>query len=128
MPLSLTATTTITAATIWPLPAGNSATATFTWNTVAASYGNYTISAVATLPSDTDPADNTFVDGKILVTTTGDINGDQFVNAKDAVTLGAAFSSKREVRYTPNADINDDGFVNAKDAVILGTYFGQHWS
>jgi len=49
------------------------------------------------------------------------------VNAKDAVTLGAAFSSKREVRYTPNADINGDDWCNAKDAVLLGTHFDQHW-
>ena len=110
------------------LSKGNSTIVTFTWNTTGFAKGNYTISAVATLPSDTDPADNTFVDGKILVTITGDINGDQFVNAKDAVTLGAAFSSRRgEVRYTPNADINDDGFVNAKDAIIIGSNFGQKW-
>jgi hypothetical protein len=48
------------------------------------------------------------------------------VNAKDAVTLGAAFSSKRgEVRYTPNADINGDDWCNAKDAIIIGSNFGQ---
>jgi len=107
----------------------NCTTITFAWNTTGFAKGNYTISAVATLPSDTNPADNTFVDGKILVTITGDINGDQYANAKDAVILGVAFGSKRgEVRYTPNADINGDDYCNAKDAVLLGTYFGQHWS
>jgi hypothetical protein len=106
----------------------NSIIMTFAWNTTGFAYGNYTISAVATLPSDTDPADNTFVDGKILVTLAGDINGDQFVNAKDAIVLGVAFSAKRgDPRYSPNADINDDDWCNAKDAIILGTHFGQHW-
>jgi len=107
----------------------NSITITFAWNTTGFAKGNYTISAVATLPSDTDPADNTFVDGKILVTITGDINGDQYANAKDAVILGVAFGSKRgEVRYTPNADINGDDWCNAKDAVLLGSNFGQSWT
>jgi outer membrane protein assembly factor BamB len=64
----------------------------------------------------------------LQATIPGDINGDQYVNAKDAVILGKAFGAKRgDPRYSPNADINDDEYVNAKDAVILGTYFGQHW-
>jgi len=122
------ANTTIIASQNVTLPAGNSATVTFTWNTTGFVYGNYTMSAVATLPSDTDPADNTFVDGKILVTIKGDINGDQFVNAKDAVILGVAFGSERgDTRYTPNADINGDDWCNAKDAVLLGSNFGQKW-
>ena len=62
------------------------------------------------------------------VTLPGDINGDHFVNAKDAVALGKAFSSQQgQPNYNPNADLNNDDFINAKDAVILGKYFGQSW-
>jgi hypothetical protein len=104
-------------------------TLTFAWNTTGFAKGNYTLSAIAEpVTGEVDLADNTFVDGKILVTITGDINGDQFVNAKDAVILGVAFGSKRgEVRYTPNADINGDDWCNAKDAVPLGSNFNQSW-
>jgi hypothetical protein len=55
----------------------------------------------------------------------GDINGDQWVNGKDAVLLGSAFYPAGI--YNLNVDINDDGYCNAKDAVVVGTYFTQHW-
>ncbi|NWG11749.1 right-handed parallel beta-helix repeat-containing protein [Candidatus Bathyarchaeota archaeon] len=57
----------------------------------------------------------------------GDVNGDDFVNAKDAVLLGMAFETNpSDPNWNPYADLNGDGFVNAKDAVILGTYFDKH--
>lgn len=106
---------------------GTVATATFTWNTTGFAYGNYTIWAYATpVEGETYTSDNTFGDGWVYVSIPGDINGDQYVNAKDAVILGGAFYPAGI--YNPNADIDSDEYVNAKDAIILGTYFGQHWS
>jgi parallel beta-helix repeat protein len=104
-------------------------TVPFTWNTTGFAKGNYTISVNATLvPDETDIADNTLADGEILITIPGDINGDQYVNAKDAVLLGAAFNSNQgQSSFNPNADINDDSWCNAKDAVILGMHFNEHW-
>lgn len=56
----------------------------------------------------------------------GDINGDGFVNAKDAVLLGIAFGSQLgDPNWNEKADLNGDYWVNAKDAVILGWYFGN---
>lgn len=56
---------------------------------------------------------------------TGDINHDFSVNAKDAIVLGVAFSSKEgDPSWNPEADINNDTWVNAKDALLLGTNFG----
>jgi len=102
------------------------ATLAFAWNTTDVAFGNYTISAYAEpVENETDTTDNELTTGIILVTIPGDINGDQYVNAKDAVLLGSAFYPAG--MYNPNADINDDDWCNAKDAVILGTYFGQHW-
>ena len=91
--------------------------------------GNYTIKAYAwPVLGETDTLDNTFPNGMILVTISGDINGDTYVNAKDAVLLGVAFNSKKgDPSYNPNADINDDDWVNAKDAIILGKNFNEHW-
>lgn len=108
------------------LTSQNSTTLTFTWNTTGFAYGNYSISAFASpVEGETYLADNTLVDGWVNVSLPGDINGDRYVNAKDAVMLGSAFYPTGT--YNPNADINDDGYVNAKDTIILGTYFGQHW-
>ncbi|NWG10419.1 hypothetical protein HXY33_01515 [Candidatus Bathyarchaeota archaeon] len=54
-----------------------------------------------------------------------DINGDGYVNVKDAVILGAAFGSQSgDTNWNPNADLNEDGFVNAQDAMILLSNFG----
>lgn len=56
----------------------------------------------------------------------GDVNGDGYVNAKDATMLGAAFgSSPGDGNWNPDADLNDDGIVNAKDAIIIGSNFGH---
>jgi len=103
---------------------------TFTWNTTGVAKGNYTVAAEATiLPGETDRADNTLSDGWIFVTIPGDVNGDKYVNIKDAVLLGVAFGSKQgDPNYNPNADINCDGYVNIKDAVIQGTNFGKSWT
>jgi hypothetical protein len=109
------------------LASGQSAVLTMTWNTESFAKGNYSISAVVDpVPDERDVADNSFVDGNMLITIPGDINADQYVNAKDAVVLGAAFYP--DGAYTPNADINDDFYVNAKDAVVLGNHFDQNWS
>jgi ABC-type oligopeptide transport system substrate-binding subunit len=61
----------------------------------------------------------------VYATIPEDINLDFFVNAKDAVALGAAFgSTTTSTNWNPACDINGDGFVNAKDAVKLGAMFG----
>ncbi len=58
-----------------------------------------------------------------------DINIDGYVNAKDAVKLGAVFGSQEgNPPYNPSADINGDRTINAKDAVLLGSHFSELWS
>jgi len=112
------------------LPSGDSATLTFTWNTTDVAKGNYTVTAEATpVPGETDTVDNTLPDGWVFVTIPGDVNGDKYVNIKDAVLLGVAFGSKQgEPTYNPNADINNDGYINIRDAVIQGVNFGKSWA
>jgi hypothetical protein len=115
--------------TVMNLPSKTQTTLTFVWDTAGLAFGNYTIHAYASLVYDEiDVADNNFVDSRILITLPGDINGDRFVNAKDAVILGIAFGSQQgQPTYNPNADINGDGYCNAKDAIPLGTYFSKSW-
>ena len=123
------ANTTIIASQAVTLTSGNFTTITFTWNTTGFAYGNYSISTVADIVlGETDTEDNNFTDGWVFVSIPGDINGDQYVNAKDAVLLGTAFSANQgQFSFNPNADINDDQWCNAKDAVTLGTHFNEHW-
>ncbi len=109
------------------LESGASTTLTFTWNTTGFAKGNYTIWAYAwPVPGEIDITCNTLTDGTVYVGIPGDINADGFVNAKDAVKIGAIFGTKQgEEDYDPDADINNDGYINAKDTVVLGKYFGQ---
>ncbi len=109
------------------LSAGETRVLTFNWDTTGVAYGTYGISADADIiVGETDTADNAMKYGNTLITLPGDVNGDGWVNAKDAVTVGTAFGSRQgQPAYNPNADINGDGWVNAKDAVILGGFFGH---
>jgi len=105
---------------------GESRILEFTWDATAVPYGNQSVTVRAdAVVAETEVGDNVFESDQVLVTIPGDVNGDHYVNAKDAVLLGTAFYPAGT--YNPNADINDDGYCNAKDAVILGTYFGQNW-
>jgi PKD repeat protein len=103
---------------------GKSTVVIFTWNTANFSTGNYTLTAYAwPIQGEIFTSDNEVSVGIVFVTIPGDINGDSYANAKDAICLGAAFCGFGE--SNPNADINGDGYVNAKDAVILGIHFNE---
>ncbi len=109
------------------LASGASEIITFYWDTTGATKGNYTISAnidVALGENDTD--NNELVDGWVLVTLAGDVDGDLDVDIFDIVTMSAAYgSSEGELRYAPNCDLNCDGKVDIFDIVIAAGNYGQ---
>jgi len=102
----------------------------FLWNTVGFSMNNYTITAYARpVPSDIDTADNLYSDGKVLITISGDVNGDKKVDGKDIAITAQAFGSRiGQSLYTPNADINNDGKIEGKDIAIASKNFGKKWT
>jgi len=104
----------------------SSTSTTISWITTDLAKGNYKVSAYAyPVPKETTTIDNLFTNGCVFITIPGDINGDKFVNAGDAIALGLAFYSFGE--YNSNADINNDGYCNAKDALIVGNHFNEYW-
>lgn len=107
----------------------NSATITFTWNTADFGKGNYTIWAYALpVPNETEITDNGFIDGWVVVTIIGDINGDFKVDIKDIVLVIKAFASyPSHPKWNPNADVNSDLKVDVKDLVLTIKHFGQHY-
>jgi hypothetical protein len=109
----------------------DSTTLFFTWDTTGVSYGNYTISAYAApIPGETDTADNTYVDGKTLVTIPGDVNGDRTVDIFDIGYISAHWYPGPPVGplgYDLNADINNDGAVDIFDIGIANAHWGQSW-
>jgi parallel beta-helix repeat protein len=111
------------------LTSRSSTTVTFTWNTTGFAKGNHTISAVAdTVPDETDTEDNTFVDGWVLVSIPGDVNGDRKVDGKDvALTIKHYGSYPGHPKYNPNVDINCDGKIDGKDVALTIKYYGKWW-
>jgi len=127
------------------LTSGDSTTLTFTWNTTDFAIGKYTLGAVAdTVTNETDTADNTYIDGWIIITILGDVNGDFEVDVFDKVIVGAAFGATYNATdglywhqspdfpgpcpycpHTPNADINGDLTIDVFDKVIVGYHFGE---
>jgi len=121
-------TTTIQTQTI-TLTSGNSTTITFTWNTTGVPYGNYTITANATiLPGETATTDNTYINGDVLVTIPGDVNGDRTVDTSDLNAVAEAYgSTSTNPNRNPNADINNDGIVDIFDIGITSAHWGFVW-
>jgi len=111
--------------TVTNLAAGASTTLTFTWTTTDVSNGTYTLSAEASVVvNETDTADNTYVDGNIILTIPGDINGDGVVKLPDLVKLAKSwYKEKGQEGYDPNADFDNNGVVKLPDLVILS----KHW-
>jgi hypothetical protein len=104
-----------------------SPTVTLAWNTKDFAYGNYTISAIAdTVAGETDTADNTYVDGTVLVTISGDVTGDRTVDGPDLDALANAYGSTSiSPNWNPNCDLNEDNKVEALDIFDLSKNYGK---
>ena len=100
----------------------------FTWNTSNVIPGTYTIMANASIvgETDTDPADNTFIDGKVHVKIPGDVNGDEVVDASDLFDLSKAYGSEPgDSNWNPDCDFNGDEKIHSSDLVDLGENIGK---
>jgi len=107
----------------------NSTTVTFTWNTKGVAKGNYTLTVKATqIPDETDLDDDTLIDGTVLVTIPGDVNGDRTCDMKDIYQLILHFMCKiGQPCYIPNCDVNCDGVIDMKDIYIAILNFMKKW-
>jgi hypothetical protein len=115
---------------------GESKTLLFVWNTANVPYcHNYTITAVATIPADYAPVDNTRYDGNIKVRILGDLNGDGKVDMKDIRESAWSFASygpdylypgsPPHPRWNLDCDINEDNKVDCKDLREVAKNFGM---
>lgn len=113
--------------TVTNIPEGTSTVITFTWNTTAVPKGNYTISSTASIIlGETDTADNTYIDGWVLETILGDVNGDGQVNILDISLVAVSFRAEPgDPKWNPNADINNDNIVNILDISNVAKEFGK---
>jgi len=109
---------------------GQNQTIFFVWNTANAEYcHNYTITAVATIPADNNPADNILADGAIKVRIVGDANGDGKDDITDIFLVAKAYGETPDrPRWDPNMDLNEDGKVDITDIFIVAKNFGKNCS
>jgi hypothetical protein len=103
---------------------------------------SYGITAINLTDEDGDPCECTVLDhdrneislmlvnGSILVTIPGDVNGDFKVDIKDLVLMikyFGSYPSHPTKPWNPNADINGDGKVDIKDLVLVVKHFQEHY-
>jgi len=113
------------------LSPGANTTRIFPWDVTQISYGNYIISAEASIVQDeTDLDDNSLTDGTVVVTIPGDVNGDRTVNIVDAGVISAHWypgPPAGPLGYDLDADINRDGSVDIFDAAIANLNWQKSW-
>ncbi|MFQ6068615.1 MAG: hypothetical protein ACE5KD_03630, partial [Candidatus Bathyarchaeia archaeon] len=122
-------TTLIDIPTLTTLTIENSTVVTFAWNTTSFDRGNYTISAYAwPVLGENDTDDNTMIDGWVLVTLSGDVDGDRDVDIFDIVRIANSYNTKEgDLGYDPNVDIDGDGDIDIFDIVIAAGNYREHW-
>jgi parallel beta-helix repeat protein len=115
----------------------NSTTITFTWNTTAFAYGNYTISAaVDTVSGEVDTTDNSLGNGWVTIAMIGDLTGgttnpwdfvpDGKVDGEDMMVVAYCFGSyPGHPRWKPNSDINNDKTIDGADMIIVTRHYGE---
>lgn len=99
---------------------------TYAWNTTGFAKDTYIISIFIPVPGETVTIDNTYVDGAVLVSIAGDLDGDRSVNVFDLYALGRTYgSTPTSPNWDPNADINNDVVVNSRDLRIQSQNYGK---
>lgn len=121
------ANTTLVGTQIVTLASAEEAELLFNSSTLNVTKGKYNVSASAgPVPGENDTSDNSRVDGSIIITIPGDLNGDGRVDIYDAIIMAEAFnSSPNNSNWNPNTDINGDNAVNIYDAILLANNFGK---
>jgi len=116
------------------LTSGNSTIVIYTWNTSGFAKGNYTIWAYAwPVLGETHTADNTLVNGWIIVSMVGDVTGpDGWPDGKcdmiyDIRSVAKLFGvAPPDPRYNPNYDVNGDGKIDMiNDIRTVAKQFGK---
>ena len=119
---------------------GTSTLITFMWNTTGFAKGEYNLSAYAELvPGETDTADNTLIDGWVIVAMVGDITGpcgcgwpDGKVDIRDIGLVASKFGAVYpDPRYNANCDLTGptlgvaDGKIDIRDIAMVSIHFGE---
>ena len=100
-------------------------------NTSGLAKGTYTLRAVATsVTGEAYLADNAVIDGTILVTFAGDVNGDKCITIFDIVKIAGAYGATNQAapNYDPYSDVDNSYAVNIFDLVMAAGNYGKCWT
>lgn len=108
---------------------GESANVTLFLNTTGWLKGTYQIQVDAvTISQETDTIDNLRFYGGIMVTISGDVDGDRDVDIFDVVHMTVNYScSIPDLCYDLNSDIDSDGDIDIFDVVATCVKYGESW-
>ncbi len=106
----------------------NSTMQAFDQNVSTWAKGDYELRVEAPLvPGETDTSDNTYT-GLLVITITGDVNGDHRVDMWDVGSAASLFGANYpNPRYNANCDVNDDDKINMKDIGTIAKHYGETW-
>ena len=104
-----------------------SRTLTIELNTTGIPFGEYTIKAVASLvPDEIDTEDNTLIEGWVVITILGDLDGNFEVNILDIALVALAFGSKpADPNWNETADLDKNGIINIIDVAMVAKEYGK---
>ena len=125
---NITAGDVIDIGTIENLHPQENKTVTLIWDTSGVTpCRNYTITAIATIPMESDATDNALESPlKVKVRILGDINGDGKVDIKDIAAVAVAFGSYPGLpRWNHSADLSQDGKIDIRDIALAARNFGK---
>ncbi|MCW3981451.1 MAG: hypothetical protein NWF11_08275, partial [Candidatus Bathyarchaeota archaeon] len=111
------------------LEPGEPTTAHLIWSSDVVMKGNFIIEAtIATHPCESDIGDNSFIAGWLLVTISGDVDGDKDVDIFDIVKIAGVYGlSQPDPSYDANSDIDGDGDIDIFDIVAAASHYGESW-
>lgn len=110
----------------YPGVSGSGTLFTVTFNTSDTGESNLPLyDSILLNPSVTEMPHKT-IDGTVLVTVVGDVNGDGVVNVIDLSIVSLSYGTfEGEPDYNPEADLNEDGVVDMRDLTIVAMHLGQ---
>ena len=92
-------------------------------------YAQETVTFDATAESiigETNLADNTYTNGKVIITIKGDVNGDGKVNILDIATVASLYNTyPGHPKWNPNADLDDNHKIDIIDIAKAAKNYGK---
>jgi len=109
------------------LTAGEGLLQSVEWDTMGFDKGGYAVSAVVDhVSEETNIDDNTRIDGGVIVTIVGDVDGEGEVDVSDLYIMGSAYQSDpMGSSWNPNCDFDNSNSVDASDLSDLNENYGE---